>query len=232
MTALNTDLIRRRRIELRYSHRRLAAELGVSGAVIRGLEDGFNHEDVTVGLVCRLADALCCEPATLFNLPPTGHSPKAVDDPADDAVTLGAVLHASETATPRTAIVELLGWTYERLDTAAEKLDEQLGRCGLRLRDINGTLSIIRTVEALPRDQLTTTVRSHLLRAGLSRTEANLLRQIATGTAPNEKSNADTVALGVLVNANLTDGTTLTEDVAYSLVMFHQPIPAQRAAPR
>src|SRR5690606_6772098 len=115
---------------------------------------------------------------------------------------------------------DLLGWDLERIEAAITGLDEQLRRCGLRLHRINGQLTIARSIEACDQTTVRDTVRVHLLRAGLNVTEANLLKRIADGKPPREPSNAESVALGVLSNAQLLDaGGVLADDLRYSLLL-------------
>lgn len=74
---------------------------------------------------------------------------------------------------------------------------------GLRLHRLQNRVTIERSVEASPPDNLKTIVRKHLARDGLNLTEARLLRQVQTGNAPRDPTNPETVALGVLLNAGL-----------------------------
>ena len=218
---LNTELIRRRRIELRLSQRAVATHLGVSGGVVRGLETGFNHTDITVGLLTKLADILAVNIATLFQHHDTDTG--ADGTARDDVATLGAALHTSDTLTPVTALAEALGWTADRVNTAAGQLAGALEQCGLRLHRLNGQLAIERSSEALDTDRIRSVTRAHLLRAGISITEARLLKRIADGRPLRDLSNADAVAVGVLTNARLITTTppsatmTLDDDVSFSV---------------
>lgn len=197
---LDADLIRRRRDELRLSQRQLAAQLGVTGAVVRGLEAGTNHTTVSVGLLDQLARALAVDPGTLF-----ARTGDADETAGSDAATLGAALRAVDTSIPVTVLADQLGWDRDRIHAAIAELAEQLPRCGMRLRHVSGRLNIERAVEPIDREQLQATVRAHLAADGLSALEARVLHQVWTGSLPRELTNAEYVAIGVLANAGLIE---------------------------
>jgi hypothetical protein len=165
----------------------------VSGGVIRGLEDGANHADISVGLLARLAEALAVDIADLV----AADRQMLEGEAPGDSAALGAFLHASETPTPITAVADILGWDNERLEAAIDEHDTNLCTCGLRLHRLNGQLAIARAVDAADRKTVREATRAHLLRAGLSITEARLLRRLAKGGPLKELSNANQVAFGV-----------------------------------
>lgn len=217
---LDGEHIRQRRIELRLSHRAVAAHLGVSPAAVRCIEDGRNHNDLSLATIVRLADTLAVGITTLFR-PATPTDPPTDDT---DVATLGSALHAAGTLTPTAAIAQALGWTIDRTNQAADRLANTLTPAGLRLHRLNGQLAIERATEPIDPTQLKAVVRAHLLRAGMNLTEARLLRRIADGRRVKELSNPDAVAYGTLTNAGLVDADgALADDVAYSLALDSRP---------
>lgn len=83
---------------------------------------------------------------------------------------------------------------------------------------------------AADEDTLARAVRRHLARSGINLTEARMLHKVMTSGVPKEPANAENVALGVHVNANLIEpgaatATTsqvpmvLSDDVRYSLCL-------------
>lgn len=201
---LDGPAIRRRRESLGLSQRSLASSLGVTGNVIRLLEAGGNHDDLTLGFLTRLAGALAVEPTTLLSRP-TDEQPSGPVDagPAGDAAQVGALLQATGVLTPKAALCDSTGWNLGRLEEALDRLEQLLPGVGLRLHRLQNRVTIERSVEASTPDNLKTIVRKHLARDGLNLTEGRLLRQIQTGNAPRDPTNPETVALGVLLNACL-----------------------------
>ncbi len=187
---------------------------------------------MSVGLLTRLADALGIEAATLLTRP-AAEDPERAGNPADDVAALGAVLHGVGVLIPEGALRSAPGWDLARLDAALAQLDEEVGRVGLRLVRNPAGYTIGRSVEACEQDTITRALRAHIARDGLNVTEASLLRRIGQGQLAKELGNADTVALGVLTNAELIthgeDGaggkkaTSLAEAVRFSLMLDEHP---------
>ena len=199
---LDADLIRRRRDELRLSQRQLAAQIGATGAVVRGLEAGTNHTTITVGMLDLLARALAVEPGTLFVRDSVGEPAESLDA---DVAMLGAALRAVDTSIPVSTLAAEFSWSPQRIHAAIAALSERLAGCGIRVRHVAGRLSIERSVEAIDRVRLQRVVRAHLSASGLSVLEARVLHQVMSGTLPRELSNAEHVALGVIINAGLVE---------------------------
>lgn len=225
---LDVDLIRRRRAELGLSQRALGAQLNATASLVRSLEAGTNHAELTVAQINRLATALEVELPSLFA--PSSPTP-AGPDTAADAATVGSILHATGVLTPVAALAEVLDWPHDRLRVALEGLAAALRTAGLRLHRLQNRVGITRAAEPADRDVLQAAVRRHFSRDNLNATEARLLARFITGAgAPREPSNAEAVALGVLVNAGLlvadpdpapTRGTTwlLAPDVRDALLL-------------
>jgi transcriptional regulator with XRE-family HTH domain len=221
---LDTDRIRRRRVELRLSQRTVAAAIGTAAGVVVGIERGTNHRDLTVAQLARLADTLGLDVVDLFTTPPPDD-----DGDSDDAAVLGAMVELAGILTPVTALAEAAGWTMQRTNDALDVLETRLAAAGLRLHRQPGKVAIVRAVIGDDTDRVKTLVRTHLSRDGVSATEARMLRRIAAGTTPQNPSNPEAVALGVLANAGLietADGGTgkapmwvLADDVRHSLLL-------------
>jgi DNA-binding XRE family transcriptional regulator len=229
---LDVDRIRRRRVELRLSQRTVAAAIGTAAGVVVGIERGTNHRDLTVAQLARLADALGLDVVDLFATPTpaddtTETAPEA--DGPDDAAVLGAMVELAGILTPVTALAEAAGWTLQRTNEALDVLEERLTVAGLRLHRQPGKVAIMRAVIGDDTGRVRTLLRTHLSRDGVSATEARMLRRIAAGTTPQNPSNPEAVALGVLANAGLietVDGGTdkapvwaLADDVRHSLLL-------------
>jgi transcriptional regulator with XRE-family HTH domain len=228
---LDTDRIRSRRVELRLSQRTVAAAIGTAAGVVVGIERGTNHRDLTVAQLARLADALGLDVVDLFTTPaPADDTTEAAPDAdSDDAAVLGAMVELAGILTPITALAEAAGWTLQRTNEALDTLEGRLRSSGLRLHRQPGKVAIVRAVIGDDTERVKTLVRTHLSRDGVSATEARMLRRIAAGTTPQNPSNPEAVALGVLANAGLietTDGGAskapvwvLADDVRHSLLL-------------
>ena len=228
---LDVDRIRRRRVELRLSQRTVAAAIGTAAGVIVGIERGTNHRDLTVAQLARLADTLGLDVVDLFATPApaAGTTDTETDTASDDAEVVGAMVELAGILTPITALAEAAGWTLPRTHEALDVLEERLRSSGLRLHRQPGKVAIVRAIIGDDTDRIRTLVRTHLNRDGVSATEARMLRRIAAGTTPQNPSNPEAVALGVLANAGLietADGGAgkapvwvLADDVRHSLLL-------------
>jgi transcriptional regulator with XRE-family HTH domain len=228
---LDVDRIRRRRVELRLSQRTVAAAIGTAAGVIVGIERGTNHRDLTVAQLARLADTLGLDVVDLFTTPaPVGDDPEtAKGADGDDAAVVGAMVELAGILTSITALAEAADWTLQRTHEALDILEERLRATGQRLHRQPGKVAIVRAVIGDDTDRIRTLVRAHLNRDGVSATEARMLRRIAAGTTPQNPSNPEAVALGVLANAGLietAEGVTgkapvwvLADDVRHSLLL-------------
>ena len=154
------------------------------------------------------------------------------EDGEGDAAVVGALLGTTGILTPVTALAEAAGWPLRRTRDALEELEARLPVVGQRLHRQPGKAAIVRAATVGDSERTKALLRIHLNRDGLSAGEARLLRRIAAGDIPKNPSNAETVALGVLVNAELvvTDdrgakqapGWKVADDVDYSLLVDDQ----------
>jgi transcriptional regulator with XRE-family HTH domain len=238
---LDTALIRRRRAELGISVRAAAESIGLSGPTFTRLESGIDHGGLELVVVVRLASLLgvSLDQLIVQGGRDVASSGETAGD-ATDVAALGAVLFATQTHTPVGTLCEVHGWTLARLHEAEVALDAALCHVGITLSRQNARLGLARAEGAVDRDVLERSLRKHQGRDHVSITEARLLHHVEHGDAPTQPSNAERVALGMLVNAGLiTFGSSrprgeapliLSEDVRFSLLIDEEPSP--HAAPR
>lgn len=217
---LNGAVIRRRRFELGLSERSLAKPLGVSSATIARIEDGTNHKDLPLGLVVRMADelGLSLGDVLLVEEPDDAHSPENM---SNDAARLGALLWETSTATPLSAITEVLGWTLEHARDAIKALDALLRPAGLRVQMRNSEVRLERRLDAAGELEVKALLRRHQARRGLGLSEARVLADLLAGRLDTTKlSNPNQVALARLANAGLVeleDEPRVSEDLDFGL---------------
>lgn len=232
---LNAALIRERRLELGLSERRLAALMGpsVSQTIIRSLEAGTNHGDLTLGDLNRLADLLSLNLADLLTTPEEQKASSAGDAAGPESLTdlldcavpkVSAVLFEIGRLTPLGAVSSTTGLTLDELAVVLDGLDTRLAPVGLGVHRLGHEVKIARRHDVGSRDMLEAAWREHLGRMGPIITQVRLLRRAARGQVPKTLGNADRVAAGQLVNAGILDrapsgGVTLSADAAYSLLL-------------
>jgi transcriptional regulator with XRE-family HTH domain len=236
---LDADLVRARRLELGLSERKLAALLGVSQTIVRGIEAGTNHKDLTLGDVQRLAGALSVEvhqlltPADADAAAPAG--PVTHTTHLDHAVTqLGALLYDIDRLLPVEALAATLGLTLDQTHEALDELDRRLRPAGLLVHRLNNTVKLWRTLDAVTRSTLQYTWRGHLARRGLDVGQAQLLHQVRTGRRVKTMRNDQQVTAAELTNAGIftrtrSGGVELSPEVRYSLLLDEEPAPEETA---
>jgi transcriptional regulator with XRE-family HTH domain len=220
---LNTEFIKRRRVEVGLSNRALAAAVGTTLSGLRALERDASQGDLTLAFLERLAGSLGCSINDLIATPAPA-TPVPVDEPdlAADAATLGRLLYAAGVLTPVAALSEITGWPDQRVNTALEVLGQGLPTMGLVLHRLGNRVAIKGSGD-VDGDLVAAAVRSHLNRDGLNITEMRLLRRILDGDTPPQPTNSEQVALGVLANARLIEpdgpgGWKVHLDVVFSVV--------------
>lgn len=201
--ALNSEFIKRRRVELGLSNRALASAIGTTGSGLRALDRDASQGELTLALLERLAGALACDLVDLIaTSSPTG---PVGDDPDDgDAAVLGQLLHTTGVLTPIAALAEVTGWSERRVADALDDLEAALVPAGLVVHRLGNRVGL-RASADVDGDLVAAAVRSHINRDGLHIGEIRLLRRILDGDCPPQPTNADQVALGVLANARLIE---------------------------
>jgi transcriptional regulator with XRE-family HTH domain len=199
---LNTEFIKRRRVELGLSTRALASAIRTTASGLRAFERDASQGDLTLALLERLARALACDVTGLFSRDRTVQETSVMTSAAGDAGTVGQLLQTTGVLTPVAALAEVTGWSKRRVDDALDELEQRLPRVGLTLHRLGSRVSI-RPAGDVDGDLVAGAVRAHINRDGLNITEVRLLRRILDGDMPPQPTNAEQVALGVLVNARL-----------------------------
>jgi transcriptional regulator with XRE-family HTH domain len=213
---LDVELIRARRNELGLSHRAVARRLGVSSLLVGRLEDGTNHEEITLRLLSRLADLLAIDLADLLTT-----SRRASDNAADvgDVSHVGALLVSVDEPVAPATLAETLDTTHAETADLLTELDQALQAAGLRLQVGPDGARIVGDVSRRDSDRLRRLLRGQHARHGLNGLDALLLARAAAGTLDTQRAgNAEQVALARMRNAGmLDDNHELSDDVRYSL---------------
>lgn len=219
MELLNTDLIRRRRLQLRLSQRQLAHHIGVTAPTLARIEDGSNHAELTLETVHQLAGALALDIKELHARP----AAEETHDREYDVARVGTALQQEHGLTPLEALAAAFGWTLERTRAAVDQLANVAPTCGLRVHELKREVSLVPAADPTIQQQMEALARSRYARKELNLTEARVITHIIRGADRRQlQGNAQQVALGRLRNAGYvtTDETPcLTDDVAYSLLL-------------
>lgn len=228
---LDAQLIRERRMELGLSERKLSEKLGagVSQSVVRGIEAGTNHADLTLGDLCRLARQLDLPLGRLFteqtrstaDAPPAGPATEA--EHIDKAVgLLASVLHEVDRAVPVSTLAELTSLTLDEVDSVLVELDARLASTGLRLNRVHGEISI-RPANPGPSSAVVREAwRRHLARRSLDIGQARLVYRALRDDLPRTVGESERLRGASLVNAGVLErthsgGLELSADVVLSL---------------
>lgn len=216
---LNGELIRQRRRDLNMSHREVASRLRVTSAVIHRLEEGTNHEWITVGEVVKLASILAIKFGQMFS--PEAAERLAVTGAADPSVSeLGAFLCEMGGRVPRSALCQVFECSPDELDDALTRLTEALKGVGMTVHSLKDRVSIT-AVAGTDTESLKALTRSQLSRRGLTITDGNLLAEVVQGmNARRMLSHNENTALQRLRKAGIIDKdrTELSEDARASLL--------------
>ena len=223
-TILDGDRVRSLRLERGISQRELARRLRVTSIVIRNLEEGRNHSELTLRLLDELADALVVDPSALVQRRQT-HDAQGANAVEGDVRKLGAVLASERTGLTSKALALAAGWKLDRLAKARTALNEQLQAVGMTVAVGSSGWKLQPDMTALSwQDELRLGQARHSER-GLLLREAELLRAAVDGALTPQWEqhigNADRVALGGLLKAGLVvrseDGVGLSAAVSQSL---------------
>lgn len=213
---LDHDRIKRRRKQLNITQRGLARQLGVSLTVVTNLESGINHDDLPLGLVRRLVDALALEPCDLLTSGPEDATTDVGSAP--DAAAVGVLLTQLDALAELDTLAHALQWPLQRAADAVNTLADRLDGTGIRLHQLGSQVALRPASNDSP-DVLRRLHRRQQARRGLTLTEARVLHRAWAGRLdPHRLGNADRVALQRLQAADLVgDDGRPSGDVQSSL---------------
>ena len=227
-TLLNAALVRARRLQLGLSERQLSAVTGLGQSVIRSVEAGTNHKDLTLGDLTRLADALAVDPPQLLTSQTTRPDPAAGEDDEDvsaaELARLGALLYDVDRLVPVESLAVTTGLTLQRTHNVLAALDARLRPIGLRVHTLQNNVRVTPDLDAVDAATLRHTWRAHLGRRGLDIGQVHTLQQVRNGRRSKTLTNDQQVKVSQLTNAGLLTRTTsggaeLSDDVRYSLLL-------------
>jgi transcriptional regulator with XRE-family HTH domain len=176
MMKLNGALVTERRLDLGYSESRLARLLAVGAPVIKRLEAGENHGDLTWQTICRLCEVLAIDPAGLAAGPVREPAAATPDDVAVEA----ALAQAGRRLTGQ-ELARGLKWPLERVQSAIDRLRRRLEQTGVRLNYNGGRYSLWPAAGILTSDQVEGIERAYVENAHITTHEARVLRQVIDG---------------------------------------------------
>ncbi len=126
-TLLEARRIRSLRLRAGLSRRAIAPQLALSQTAVRSIEQGRNHDDLTLRHVRKLAQALGVESHELLAPPPSRRT-----GTEDSAVIIAALQHAARPLR-REQLCEALKWPLSRVVAALDSAQRQLRGTGLNL---------------------------------------------------------------------------------------------------
>lgn len=216
---LNAGLIRQRRRDLGLSIHEVARQLRVTDAVVKRLEEGVNHEWVTVGELTRLAEILSVDVHDMIDAPARAAGPG--DDKRVEQV--GRVLSEIEKLVPRSSLCKALDCTPEELEETLAQLDAALRPVGMSVHHFKASVSLEPVPEAEgSAGQLRTVIRDEIASRCLTITEANVLARAMSGTVNEWELNTyENMAFQRLRKAGLVeaDAAVITTEVLESLLL-------------
>ena len=221
---LDCERIESLRLERGLSQRELGRRTGATLTVIKGLEAGRNHNELSLRFLTDLATALEVEPAALFQRAAEPEESGKVASEAD-VRKLGAAFAGERTGLSRKNLARTLGWKLDRLDRALGSLGERLAEVGMSVERGSSGWKLRPDLAALAWDDELRLAQARHRERGLLLREAELLR--AALDNPLDRSweqhlgNADRVALGGLLKSGLLvrsdAGLVASDSVTHSL---------------
>ncbi len=200
--SLNGPLVRRLRLAGGMSRRELAPRLNVSQTAIRSIEEGRNHDELTVRHLRLLADVLGVPPAELFLERPASTSERT----DEDTQRVIAALTSLRTPIHRDTLARWLGWTLPRTATALANAAATLdGTGGLVQLTSAGEARLMPAPTRQPSGPMPTEVELPSLGADALRL-LKRLQAMSTSTARERHlSRRDRRQLAVLMEHGLVD---------------------------
>lgn len=221
---LDCERIESLRLERGLSQRELGRRTGATLTVIKGLEAGRNHNELSIRFLTDLATALEVEPAALFRRAAEPEESGKVASEAD-VRKLGAAFASERTGLSRKNLARTLGWKLDRLDRALGSLGERLAEVGMSVERGSSGWKLRPDLAALAWDDELRLAQARHRERGLLLREAELLRAALDnplgGRWEQHLGNADRVALGGLIKSGLLvrneNGIEPSEQVRRSL---------------
>ena len=221
-SVLDTKVLVARRNEAGLSRRELAQSVGVSQSTIRLLEQGANHDVLTLGLVVRICTVLGIQLGAVL-----GEAQSKRRIAPDDRLLEAALADNFGRTLHRSDLERGFGWAQARFTQAVRRLDERLAGTGLMLhRSGWGKYSLRARADVMSNDERERVLRaSGVDRKGLDVAQAQMLRNLqGSGLAERRVNNAANtrITLGALQKQGLVEtdpdqGYHLTEVVNFSL---------------
>jgi transcriptional regulator with XRE-family HTH domain len=219
--------LRRYRLQAGLSERALARATAMTGMSITALEEGRNHDELTLRHLVRISRTLNVDPAALF---PTDADHEAAAAAPDDRKIESAL--ASLGCYTRThELARGLGWTLDRTVAALEQLANRLQPTGQRLATQNGRVKLMPAAGVLTDNEERNVQNASRHQRGLTLSLAQILRNAVDGkarTGRQRRTNANQLlAEGSLLNLGLADihagRLEPSEDVLYGLALDARP---------
>ena len=194
---INGALLRATRQKHELGTRQLARAAGTTFVLIDSIEkENFVGASTTLAEFRALARAAGLAMTDLLDETDSAHA--STSEPSD-VQRLAGILIADTRMQSNDDIAAALGWTLNRLHTAARALNTALLPLGLRVHR-NPGLMCLRPVAAASIKDANQVSRRRAGREGMIATEAALLHQALTGTLPDKVGAGVRPSLGHLMN--------------------------------
>jgi transcriptional regulator with XRE-family HTH domain len=171
---LSTRRIRHLQLQAGLSERALARATAMTSMSITALEEGRNHDELSLRHLARIAAALGTHPAALFE-------PPEAPEPQPDDILLEAALATTASYVKRDQIARGLGWTLDRVTAALRTLQLRLGHTGQRIASQHGKIKLVAATGVLSDTQERDIEAAHMHERGLTLALAQVLRQAVDG---------------------------------------------------
>lgn len=199
---LSCERIRRRRLELGLSQRELARQLGEVPNVIKALESGTNHDQLTLVHLDGLATALGVTPQWLL-----GEQHVACEDePPQVDRLIALVMSGAERRVPKWVLAARLNLDPAALDAMVDAAQTALAPVGLTFAsNTAGTeLRLVGAVESLQEDDLAAVIQGINAAGDLDEAIATLIYKVLAGGVTAKEIGASAngrLRLGQAINA-------------------------------
>lgn len=175
---LDTERVHSLRIGAGLTEKDLAGRLGLSPPVVRRLEEGTNHEQLSVRDLVRLADVLGVEPAVLFRERNQAPDPRTAGRHPDDAEKAGAALATLRKKIRTDDLSHALHWPRPRTQAALAALAQRVQACGLDVQRTPLGHRLVRREGVLTKDEERAIENRSVAHASVETDAARMLRRI------------------------------------------------------